>query len=177
MTETSDVKQPVARRRLWALGWTAVGLVGGLFAGVASVWAAEGQRLFTRFAHGGWGHHSGRFDINEARDHVDAAVRFCLRGVGASDEQQQRVSAIASSALDDLRPLHERHQQNRIAFHEALVKPTVDRQALEELRKAEVQLADEAASRIVKAMADAAEVLTPEQRSQLATFAERMHHH
>jgi Spy/CpxP family protein refolding chaperone len=107
---------------------------------------------------------------------VDAAVRFALRGVGASEEQQQRVSAIATTAVDDLRPLHERHRQNREAFHAALVKPTVDRQALEELRKAEVQLADEAATRIVRAMADAAEVLTPEQRAQLASFAERMHH-
>jgi Spy/CpxP family protein refolding chaperone len=175
MTETSDVKQPVARGRLRVLGWAAVGLAGALVAGVTTVWAS-GPRLFMRFAHRGWGHHSGHFDITEAREHVDAAVRFALRGVGASEEQQQRVSAIATTAVDDLRPLHERHRQNREAFHAALVKPTVDRQALEELRKAEVQLADEAATRIVRAMADAAEVLTPEQRAQLASFAERMHH-
>jgi Spy/CpxP family protein refolding chaperone len=39
----------------------------------------------------------------------------------------------------------------------------------------ELQLADVASSRLVEAMVDAAEVLTPEQRAKLADLAARWH--
>jgi Spy/CpxP family protein refolding chaperone len=38
-----------------------------------------------------------------------------------------------------------------------------------------LHLADEASSRLVEAIADAAEVLTPEQRAKLAELATRWH--
>jgi Spy/CpxP family protein refolding chaperone len=55
----------------------------------------------------------------------------------------------------------------------ALTQPTVDRQTLEQLRQAELQLAEAASTRIVQALADVADVLTPEQRVQLVKLAEQ----
>ena len=44
---------------------------------------------------------------------------------------------------------------------------------LEDLRRAELQLAESASQRIVTALADVADVLTPEQRAELVKMAER----
>ena len=49
----------------------------------------------------------------------------------------------------------------------------VDRGALERIREAELKLAESASDRMVNAIADAADVLTPEQRGKLAEMAER----
>ena len=55
----------------------------------------------------------------------------------------------------------------------ALKQPTVDRAALKEIRTAELQLADSASDRLLNAIADAADALTPEQRGKLAEMADR----
>jgi Spy/CpxP family protein refolding chaperone len=52
----------------------------------------------------------------------------------------------------------------------------VDRAALEELRRAELQLAEQASTRIVTALGDIADALTPEQRAELLKLAEQFRH-
>jgi Spy/CpxP family protein refolding chaperone len=54
-----------------------------------------------------------------------------------------------------------------------LTQPDVDRATLEDLRRAELQLAESASQRIVTALADVSAVLTPEQRVELVKMAER----
>jgi Spy/CpxP family protein refolding chaperone len=83
------------------------------------------------------------------------------------------VNVIVAGTVDDLFRLKESHQQNKTAFHAALAGPAIDRAALEEIRKSEMGLADEASRRLVQALADVSDVLTPAQRQALA---ERMHH-
>jgi Spy/CpxP family protein refolding chaperone len=56
-----------------------------------------------------------------------------------------------------------------------LAEPTVDRAALEVLRAGQLQLAEGASRRLTQALADVADVLTPEQRRQLAERAARWH--
>jgi Spy/CpxP family protein refolding chaperone len=73
-------------------------------------------------------------------------------------------------------PVREQHLAQRQALLEALKQPTIDRQALEQLRQAKLQLAETASSRLAEALADIAEVLTPEQRTELLAFAARWHH-
>ena len=48
-------------------------------------------------------------------------------------------------------------------------------EAIDAIRQAELELAEEASSRLVAAFADVAEVLTPEQRAELIELAERFH--
>jgi Spy/CpxP family protein refolding chaperone len=120
--------------------------------------------------HGMCGRHRG-FHANmspeAAREHIQVAAKWALRDIDASEEQQEKVGAIASGAVEDLFRLRDRHQANREAFHAQLKGATIDRAALEELRRSEMGLADEASKRLVQAMADVGDVLTPEQRQAL----------
>jgi Spy/CpxP family protein refolding chaperone len=127
--------------------------------------------------HHTWGGHWGgghAMSPEAAKEHLQIASKWLLRDIDASPEQQDRVNAIVAGAVDDLFRLRERHQQNRDAFHRQLGGATIDRAALEEIRKSEMGVADEASKRLVQALADVSDVLTPEQRQALA---ERIHRH
>ena len=56
---------------------------------------------------------------------------------------------------------------------EVLAAPTIDRSKLEALRSDHLKLADDASRRITAAVAEAAEVLTPAQRADLARRLEQ----
>ena len=51
-----------------------------------------------------------------------------------------------------------------------MTAPTVDRTAIERLRAEQIGLAETASKRIAQALADAAEVLSPEQRRKVADW-------
>jgi Spy/CpxP family protein refolding chaperone len=54
-----------------------------------------------------------------------------------------------------------------------LTQPTVDRAAIEAFRVEQMALADAASKRFAQALADMAEVLTPEQRRKVSEHLER----
>jgi len=74
----------------------------------------------------------------------------------------------AKAAANDLLPLREQEQRARQDGLDLLAAPAVDRAAIERLRTAQIALADQASKRIAQAIADVADVLTPEQRKALA---------
>ena len=115
---------------------------------------------------GGWGHH--RMNPEAIREHLGVGVKWALEDVGATEEQQRKVTAIADAALTDVTALRDRHLANKEAFHEELTAASIDRAALERIRQSQLALADEASRRLVDALADASAVLTPEQRKALA---------
>ena len=126
--------------------------------------------------HHGWGHRGlHAMSPEAAKEHLQVATKWALRDIDASEEQQDRVNAIAAGAVDDLFRLRQKHQANRDAFHAQLAGASVDRAALEEVRKSEMALADEASKRLVRALADVADVLTPEQRQALMEQVHRRH--
>jgi periplasmic protein CpxP/Spy len=51
-----------------------------------------------------------------------------------------------------------------------LTAPTIDRSAIERLRAEKIGLAETASKRIAQGLADAAEVLSPEQRRKVADW-------
>jgi Spy/CpxP family protein refolding chaperone len=104
--------------------------------------------------------------------HIDKMVAQFADG--ASPDQQARVAAIAKAAVADLRPVHEQFRQAHARAHELLMAPVIDRAALERLRAEQMQRMDVISRRILAAVEDAAEVLTPEQR---AKFAEHLRQH
>ena len=152
-------------RRTW-LGASALAALGLGAAGVAATpgWLGHARHGFGHFR---GGPHS--FDEEDVR----FVVSWTLREVDASDEQVARVTEIATAAHADLRALHEAHRARLEAFAQALV--AADRAALERLRSEELAAAETASQRIVTALADAADVLTPEQRQRLAEAHARHH--
>lgn len=127
--------------------------------------------------HRPWGGHGGGHAMSPeaAKDHLRVATKWALRDVDASAEQQDRVNTIVAGTVDDLFRLRESHKRNRDAFHAELAAATVDRAALEEIRKSEMALADEASKRLVQALADVSDVLTPTQRQALQERVHRRH--
>ena len=172
LNEGAPAAERRTRRRTIVYGLLGLTAVAALIAArpiAAAVETGGWHRL-----HGRWGHgHSPE----AMREHVQVAVKWALRGVDATEDQQQKVSAILAAALEEATRLKERHRENREAFAAGLAGATVDRAALEEARKAELELAEEASQVLVKALADAAEALTPEQRKELLEHAARFRRH
>lgn len=169
-TSSPEPSRPerATRRRRWRR-WLIGGLAAtGLFAVIgAKVHAHGGPGCIHR---GGW---SADASPEAMQRRLDAGVRWMLADVGATEDQQQQIRDIAAAAIQDLQPLREQHLAIRRATAELFAKPTFDRAALETLRAQALALAEQASRRMTQALADAAEVLTPEQRGQLAVRFER----
>jgi Spy/CpxP family protein refolding chaperone len=177
MDEKSDVTAGAKPSRRSKVVYAAIG-AGALLTLVAArpITAAIQNTAGGAFHHswrGHWGGGGHAMSPEAAKEHLQIATKWALRDIDASAEQQDRVNVIVAGTVDDLFRLKESHQQNKTAFHAALAGPAIDRAALEEIRKSEMGLADEASRRLVQALADVSDVLTPAQRQALA---ERMHH-
>ena len=146
-------------------------LVGVILTGVAVVSTQGAVRR--HFGHGRTGHLLQ--DPELARERAEFATSWVLSRIDATDEQQQEIKAIIGNSMDDFTALVEQHRQSHEAWIAELSKPTLDRAALEQLRKEGIDTADAASKRFVDALADAADVLTPEQRIELIEMAHRFH--
>lgn len=144
-----------------------LGIVGG---GIAAAGIARHHMGKFGMGHGWGGHHRmhGDFDIQRAERHIQRVVGFAARRLDATEDQQKRLTAIAQAATKELLPMRARFMEGRKRAHELLKQPVIDRTALEALRTEQLALADEASRKMVQFIADAAEVLTPEQRTKLA---------
>ena len=153
MTDPTDnSEQPGNTRRRW---FASLAALGGL--GLLSVKAQ---------AHG-WGRRHG-LDSEEMARRLDWRIGRLIQDVGGTQQQKDRLVAIATAARAELKPMREQLRQARRAGLDLLAAPVVDRRALEQQRVSQMQLADARSRRMVQAMADAAEVLTPEQRAKVA---------
>lgn len=137
-------------------------LAGGVAAGFG--WKA--------FAQGRHGHHGP-----VTGERIEKMVKHLAVEVDATPEQQEKLTAIAKQVAKDLEPLRGQAMETRRQAMELLSAPSIDRAAIEKLRVAKLQHADAASKRVTQAFADAAEVLTPEQRKKLAEHAGRMRGH
>jgi protein CpxP len=120
---------------------------------------------------GGWHHRGfmgGPIDPAKLEEHLDRMLRHLYVEVDATDAQKQQLGPIVKAAARDLLPVRDRMREARGQAMTLLSQPTVDRAALETLRATQLQLAEQASRRLVQALADVADVLTPEQRKQLA---------
>jgi periplasmic protein CpxP/Spy len=153
--------------------WRRPLLIGALAAGLGGAFFASGCGRHAH-AHGPWGGHGHHaMDPQAVTERAEFAADWALNKVNANDAQRQQIKGIVKSAVTDLLPLRDQHRAARKAMMEALAQPAIDRQKLEELRRAELQRAEAASQRLLQALADAAEVLTPEQRAELAKLAAR----
>jgi periplasmic protein CpxP/Spy len=157
-----DPVAPAQARRRWFAGLAALGGLGLFGAGAASAQP--------------WRHGRG-LDPEEMARRLDRRIGRLMQDVGGTPEQKERIVAIAKAALAELRPMREQMRQARRQGLELLAAPVIDRRALEQLRATQMQSADALSRRITQAMADAAEVLTPEQRAKAAERLKRRMEH
>ena len=163
-------------RRFWivsaALALAAVAAVTTVAASSAGGWFGHPGRWGHGFGHGGpgFGHHG------HDPEHIRRGLRWVLGDVDATDEQVDAITEIAVAATEDFHSLREQHRSHREAVVAALGGDEVDREALEQLRAEGLALAETASARFVTAVADAADVLTPEQRRELIEAHDRHRH-
>jgi periplasmic protein CpxP/Spy len=133
------------------------------FAGAAASGAARHWH-----GHHGMGFMSGPIDAAEVDRRVDWMTGHLARDVNASDAQREKLAAIAKTAAKDLLPMRETMRDARKQARELLGQPAIDRAAIEKLRADQLGNFDAMSKRLSTALGDAAEVLTPEQRKELA---------
>ena len=145
---------------------------------IASVVATLATGLAAGFAHahGGWGgwHRGGDdSDPQVMQKRAEARVKWMLADIDASEAQQKKIAEIMTATMTDLRPLRQQARDARREIMEILSKPQIDRGALEALRAKQALAMDHISRRLTQSLADAAEVLTPEQRAKLAQRMEK----
>ena len=109
----------------------------------------------------------GAIDPAWAEARADRMVRHVAVEIGANADQQEKLSVIAKGLVKDVLPVREKMLAARQQARDLLTAQTGDRAALEKLRADQIATHDAASKRIVQALADAADVLTPEQRKKL----------
>jgi Spy/CpxP family protein refolding chaperone len=125
------------------------------------------------FGHGPWAA-SGPEAAEARREWIGFAIDRMLTKVEASDAQKTEVQAIVEPLATEMQPLRETFAANRESMVQLLLAPEIDRAAMETLRSEQMDQADTISRALVTTLADVADVLTPEQRSRLASrIAER----
>jgi len=172
-SKSSNPEQAPSNRRshrgAFLIALVAVALLAGI----------TGNLLSTAFGQGdGWHHiswrHGGFFggppSPAQIDDRIDRMTKHMAIELDATADQQAKVAAIVKAAVADLRPLHEQAHATRAQAVTLLTAPTIDRSAIERLRAEQIGLAETASKRIAQALADAADVLSPEQRRKVADW-------
>lgn len=164
----SDTK--LNSRRRW-LGYSLAGLVGML--GVTSLsaiamggpdgWCNRGnERMHWSGRHGGEG-----FAPGMRQEFAERRIDKILYQIDATPEQRKQVKEIFGKVFQERGDHRLDRQQHRQAIVELLSQPEIDRAKLEALRTEQLQQMEQMSGRMTQALADAAEVLTAEQRAKL----------
>jgi protein CpxP len=93
-----------------------------------------------------------------------------LEAIKANDSQRTAVKAIFSRMATEMQPIHQQHHQLHEALASALGADTVDRAAVEKLRTQAAALFDQGSQVFAKAILDAAQVLSADQRQALIKY-------
>jgi protein CpxP len=158
------------RRGVFVLVLLAVALVAGLTGKMLSTAFGQGFAWHQGGFMGGIGPMGGPLSPAQLDDRIDRATKHMAIELDASPDQQAKIAGIAKAAVNDLRPLHEKAQAARSQAITLLTAPTLDRSAIESLRADQIALAETASKRIAQAVADASEVLNPDQRRKIADW-------
>lgn len=185
---TETAATPFLASRWARMAAASLMVVGGIMAATtaASAWAEktapEAAASATaahehRADHHRAGHHGGQGAYRHAKHHhgMEGGMMFggprlerMLDDVKATDAQREKIRSIADTARTDLKALHEQGKGWRQQSMDLLAQPTLDVAAAEAQRQKMLAHHDAVSKRMMTAMLDTAQVLTPEQRTQVA---------
>lgn len=157
------------RKTMLARALAAPTLVLALMGAAAAVYAPTATAMPGMGTHHGMGSEAGM--MGGPMGH--AMGGRMLDSVGATAEQKAKVQSIMKSAHDDLGGQREAHRALRQQMAALMSAPVIDARAVEALRQQMLSQHDATSKRMVQAMLDAAAVLTPEQRQQIAARAQQ----
>ncbi len=164
---------PATGRRRWR--FAALIALGTLALGFTGVIAANAFGPHGGFMHGPCGFMGGHrmmmgapADAEEAAERATWMVNRFARHIGATAEQKTKLKAIVTATVKDVFPLRGKMVAARRQGIELLRQPAVARDKIEALRAEQMANVDAISKRLAKAVGDTAEVLTPEQRKDLA---------
>jgi periplasmic protein CpxP/Spy len=140
-----------------------VALAGGLFGAFVTKSFSQG---FGPPWHGG-GMMGGPMGQGFGPERADRMVRHLAIELDANADQQAKLQAIVKAAVGDLAPLRDKVLAARQQARALLNGATIDRGAIEKLRAEQIATVDAFSKRVAQTLADAADVLTPEQRKKL----------
>lgn len=147
-------------------GRPSLGVIVGI--GLAAVIAVgAGAAVAQGWGKGGMGHMGMRFAEHRFERVMDE--------IDATDEQQDKIWAIVDKTRAELRPMGREFRQSRQEVVEILGAATIDKAAVETMRAERIAAIDEASKKAVAALIEAAEVLTPEQRTKLVAEMNERH--
>jgi protein CpxP len=112
------------------------------------------------------GAHHG-LDPERIAKRIDHRVDRVLDRVDATEAQRDKVSGILKTTLTDLTGMGIRPWETHSRFIALMRADTIDPAAFEALRAEQISNADAASKRVVQALTEAAQVLTPAQRREL----------
>jgi periplasmic protein CpxP/Spy len=104
--------------------------------------------------------------------HMAHMIDHMLDGLGASDAQRSQIKQIAMSAAADLKAQRTAGKGLHDQAMQVFTSATVDAGAAESLRQQMLAQHDQSSKRMMQAMLDISNVLTPSQRAKIG---ERMH--
>jgi Spy/CpxP family protein refolding chaperone len=161
VSTATGADRPQARRR--RLRAALLVLIVALAAGLTGMFVTN--VLSRGFGFGPWhGGFMGPLDPAMIEDRADRMVRHLAIEIDATAEQQDKLRAVVKAAVKDLVPMREQAQAARRQARELLTRTSIDRAEIEKFRAEQIARADAASRRLAQAIADAAEILTPEQR-------------
>ncbi len=161
-----------SNRKLIALATGIAIAIGGVFGvqALANSQTYAHMKLYAGYQGGGHGgHHKGLSDLSdeELEARIERMVKHVAIEIDATEEQQDRITALVTAAAKDLKPVHDRLRATGKEIHDLLLADSIDRTALEKLRAERLAEVEMISKNLVSALADVAEVLSPEQRKVL----------
>ena len=162
----------LGNRKVIALATGTALVIGGVFGvqAFANSQTYGHMKLYAGYNDGWHGaHHKGFADWSDAdiEAHVERMVKHVAIEIDATLEQQEKITALVTAAAKDLKPVHDRMRATGKEIHDLLLADAIDRTALETLRAERLAEAERISKNLVSALADVAEVLSPEQRRVL----------
>jgi protein CpxP len=157
------------RRSTLVIALLAAALLASLTGNVMSTAFGQGF-AWHRFGMRDGGMFGGPLTPAQMDERIDRMTKHMAIELDATADQQTKIASIAKAAAADLRAMREKMQAARSQAVALLTASSIDRTAIERLRAEQIALAETASKRIAQALADAAEVLNPEQRRKVADW-------